>query len=97
MSLVREPDKPKREKHKCVPIHGEFGRYTVDSRSAAKKGREEAYIVDVLAVEETNVGTIIGTCPCKGWQVRKTCSHLDDAKEEHARIVAAKLAEEMGF
>ena len=98
MALVREQaKKPDRVKHKVVPIHGEFGRYMVNSASAAKKGREEAYIVDVLEVEETNVGPITGTCACKGWQVRKTCSHLDDAKEEHERIVAKQQAEEMGF
>jgi len=98
MPLAREPEpkKPEREKHKCVPIHGEFGRYMVDSRSAAKKGREEAYVVDVLATEETNAGTITGTCSCKGWQVRKVCSHVLDAKEEHIRLVT-ELADQMGF
>lgn len=91
--LVRQtsspsPPKPKkpREPHVCTPIIGEFGRYTVPSRS-----EEGDYIVDVLAEEETSVGKIIGTCPCKGWSVRKTCSHLDDAKIEHAKREAEKL------
>lgn len=95
MPLARQQSspkpKPERIPHKCVPIHGEFGRFTVDSRSAAKKGDEEAYIVDVLAVEETNVGPVTGTCPCKGWSVRKTCSHVVDATAEHARLLAAGL------
>jgi hypothetical protein len=94
MPLVRQispSSKPERIPHKCVPIHGEFGRYTVDSASAAKKGKEEAYIVDVLIEEETNAGTIVGTCPCKGWSVRKTCTHLVDAKAEHERLQIEKL------
>ncbi len=92
MPLERLPSpkqKPERIPHKCIPVHGEFGRYTVNSASAAKKGLEEAYIVDVLAKEETNAGEVVGTCPCKGWQVRKECSHLDDAREEHLRRLAA--------
>lgn len=91
MPLLREKPKPEREPHKCIPIKGEFGRYMVASASAAKEGKEEAYIVDVLIEEETNVGMIVGTCPCKGWQVRKTCSHLRDATAEHTRLEAEKL------
>jgi hypothetical protein len=91
MSLAREQPKIEREPHRVVPIHGEFGRYTVNSRSAAKKGHEEAYIVDVLAVEETNVGPVTGTCPCKGWSVRKTCSHLIDAMQFHEQLAVEKL------
>lgn len=99
MGLVRQPpQKPKREPHKCIPIKGEFGRYTVNSRSAAKAGHEEAYIVDVLAVEETEShGKVVGTCPCKGWSVRKTCTHLDDAKIEHEKYVAGVAADALGF
>jgi hypothetical protein len=104
MGLVRQPNqpsskpKPERERHKCTPIKGEFGRYTVPSRSAAKEGHEEAYIVDVLAKEETEThGTVVGTCPCKGWQVRKTCSHLDDARLEHEQVVARQASEALGF
>lgn len=89
MPLIRQkPPKPPREPHECVPIVGEFGRYYVKSRSAAKKGDDEAYTVDVLAEEHTDShGLVTGTCPCKGWSVRKTCSHLDDAKIEHERRV----------
>lgn len=96
MPLVRQPSpKPKREPHKCVPIVGEFGRFTVDSRSAAKAGHEEAYIVDVLEKEQTVAhGEVTGTCGCKGFSVRGTCSHLVDAKAEHERIIAA---EKLGF
>lgn len=97
--MVRQPpSKPKREPHKCIPIKGEFGRYTVNSRSAAKAGHEEAYIVDVLAVEEIEShGKVTGTCPCKGWQVRKTCSHLTDAIAEHEKYVATEAAGKLGF
>lgn len=85
--------KPPRERHECIPIHGEHGRFTVKSASAAKKGHDEAYIVDVLAVEETNAGAVTGTCPCKGWSVRKTCSHLVDARAKHDEL----MAEALGF
>lgn len=103
MGLVRQSQpsskpKPERERHKCTPIKGEFGRYTVPSRSAAKDGHDEAYIVDVLATEETEShGKVVGTCPCKGWQVRKTCSHLDDARLEHEEHVAKAAADALGF
>lgn len=97
MPLQRQSSpKPEREPHKCVPIKGEFGRYTVNSRSAAKAGHEEAYIVDVLAVEDTDKGPVTGTCPCKGWSVRKTCSHLVDATAEHARLEQEKVTA-LGF
>lgn len=98
-SSVSPPTK-QREPHECIPIHGEFGRYTVKSASAAKKGLEECYIVDVLAVEETNTGTVTGTCGCKGWSVRKTCSHVQDAMVEHRKLQMTlfdQRAEEMGF
>lgn len=81
------PSKPERIPHECVPVPGEFGRYYVKSRSAAKQGKDETYIVDVL--EEGGYHgdgeSIVGICPCKGYQVRKTCTHLDDAKAEHER------------
>jgi hypothetical protein len=96
MALVREEKKP-REKHAVTPIHGEFGRYSVNSSSAAKKGLDEAYVVDVLAVEETNQGKITGTCGCKGWQVRKTCSHLTDAREFHETSATVTQAAKLGF
>ena len=100
MALIRksdtEPPKPARKKHTVTPIVGEFGRYTVNSHSMAARGQEGAYIVDVLEEEETATGKVIGTCACKGWQVRKTCSHLEDARETHKDVVA-KQAEEMGF
>lgn len=82
---------PKKFQHKAIPIVGEFGRYTVDSRSAMKLGREEAYIVDVLEVEDTNVGRVAGTCPCKGWRIRKDCTHLQAARIEHQKAVASQL------
>lgn len=97
MGLVREPAKKEREKHAVTPIHGEFGRYSVNSESAAKKGLDEAYVVDVLAEEETNQGKVTGTCGCKGWQVRKTCSHLADAKEYHERVATVTQAASLGF
>lgn len=97
MGLLREQTtKKERPKHTVTPIHGEFGRYTVNSFSAAKKGQDENYVVDVLAQEETNVGLITGTCPCKGWQVRKTCSHLEDAREAHKQVEKDQ-AGRMGF
>jgi hypothetical protein len=89
MGLVMKP-LPVHLRHDCVPVPGEFGRYYVNSRSAEKKGLDEKYIVDVLAEEHTNAGIVIGVCPCKGWQVRKNCSHLIDAKHEHARLELAK-------
>jgi hypothetical protein len=99
MPLVRQPtQKPPREPHECVPIKGEFGRYYVPSRSAAKAGHEEGYVVDVLAKEQTDThGEVVGTCPCKGWSVRKTCTHLDDAKIKHEKVVAKQRADELGF
>jgi hypothetical protein len=82
MGLIRDkPAEKAREKHAVTPIHGEFGRYSVNSASAAKKGLDEAYVVDVLATEDTAQGKVTGTCGCKGWQVRKTCSHLTDARQ----------------
>lgn len=83
----------KRERHECIPIHGEHGRYTVKSASAAKKGHDEAYIVDIFEREPTNAGEVLGTCGCKGWSVRKTCSHLVDARAKHDEL----SAEAMGF
>lgn len=62
--------------HVVRAVAGEPGRYWVDSHSFPG----EWYIVDVLEVEPTNAGHIRGTCGCKGWQVRKTCSHLTDAR-----------------
>lgn len=105
MGLNRLPilpsSKPERIPHKCVPIAGEFGRYTVASASAAKAGKEEAYIVDVLAEEQTEThGLVTGTCGCKGWSVRKTCSHVVDAKEEHRKLALElidRAAANMGF
>jgi hypothetical protein len=105
MPLVRQNQnqpsskpKPEREPHECVPIKGEFGRYYVKSRSAAKAGLDEAYTVDVLAKEQTDShGEVVGTCPCKGWQVRKTCTHLDDARIKHETVVAKQAAEAIGF
>lgn len=92
MPLVRSlPAKKPREPHECIPIIGERGRFLVKSASAKKEGKDEGYVVDVLEVEDTNVGPVTGTCPCKGWSVRKTCSHLDDAKAEFARLEAAAL------
>lgn len=96
MSLSRStpsPSKSKRERHECIPIKGEHGRFTVRSRSAAKEGKDEAYICDIFAVEETNVGEILGTCPCDGWRYRKSCSHLDDARAKHEEL----MAEALGF
>ena len=89
MGLKRkQPEKP--PEHECVPVPGEFGRYYVKSRSAAAEGKDEKYIVDVLIEEHTNAGIVTGTCQCKGWQVRKTCSHLKDAHREHARLELIK-------
>jgi len=97
MALVRQAEKPEREKHHVTPIAGEFGRYVVNSRSAAKKGKDEVYVVDVLAEEQTAGGKVVGTCPCRGWQIRKTCSHLDDCKAYHAAIGVHEKATELGF
>jgi hypothetical protein len=97
MALVRQEEKPPREKHHVTPIAGEFGRYFVNSKSAAKKGKDEGYVVDVLATEETAGGRVTGTCPCRGWQIRKTCSHLDDSREYHEAIGVHEKATELGF
>jgi hypothetical protein len=61
-----------RKLHKVEPVSGEPGRYYVDSASL-KLAR--AYIVDVLE----------GTCPCKGFSVRKHCTHLLDATDVHEK------------
>ena len=80
---LKRTSKPPPPRHNCVPVPFEEGRYYVESRSTPG----ETYIVDVLAEEETADFRIIkGTCPCKGWQIRKVCSHLTDAKEEHLRL-----------
>lgn len=101
MALIREDSSGKtpkpRVKHKCIPIKGEFGRYFVPSASAAKDGKDEGYYVDVLAVEDTNYGPVTGTCPCKGWSVRKTCSHVRDATDEHWKLISAGKAAELGL
>jgi hypothetical protein len=99
MALVREQSKPKeREKHAVTPIHGEWGRYSINSASAAKKGLDEVYIVDVLEENETLAhGKITGTCGCKGYQVRGTCSHLVDAKEFHEKVASVAQAATLGF
>lgn len=85
MPLIRRNlnnPKPPRQPYKVVAILGEFGRYFVPSASAP----DEGYNVDVLEEEHTKShGLVKGTCPCKGWSVRKTCTHLDDAKAEHER------------
>lgn len=83
--------KPPREPHECIPIIGERGRFMVKSASAAKRGEDEGYIVDIFEVEQTNIGPVTGTCPCKGWSVRKTCSHLDDSRDKFAAMEAAAL------
>ena len=70
-------------KHKCLQVPHEFGRYQVESASAPG----EHYLVDVLAVEETEFGKVLGTCPCEGWKYRKNCSHLVDAMAEHERRI----------
>lgn len=97
MGLVRINEKA-REPHTVTPIHGEWGRYTVPSRSAAKKGEHENYIVDVLAEEETNThGKVTGVCPCKRWQIFKICSHLIDAREYHEKVATVTQAAGLGF
>jgi hypothetical protein len=60
-----------RARHICIPVPGEFGRYQVESASAPG----EHYYVDVIS----------GECPCRGWEIRKHCSHLDDSKDEHEK------------
>lgn len=55
----------KEPSHKVEEIKGEPHRFQVESKSAP----DEHYIV---CLEDF-------TCPCKGWSVRKWCSHLDDA------------------
>jgi hypothetical protein len=99
MALVRDDQaKPQREPHHVTPVAGEFGRYVVNSRSAAKKGKDEVYIVDVLAEDVTAGGEkVVGTCPCRGYQIRKTCSHLDDCRAYHAAIGVHEKATELGF
>jgi hypothetical protein len=87
-----------REETTVIPVHGEWGRYTINSRSAAKKGQDEVYIVDVLEEHVHNDGEkAIGVCPCKGFQIRRKCSHLDDAREYHEKVATARQASELGF
>lgn len=62
----------KRPHHKIEPVPGEPGRYYSDS---ASEELERAYIVDVME----------GTCPCKGFSVRKHCTHLLDATDVHEK------------
>jgi hypothetical protein len=62
-----------------------------------KWGLDEAYIVDIFAEEDTSIGRVTGTCPCKGWRIRKDCSHLKDAREEHAKRETAVAAIRLGF
>ena len=62
-----------RERHKCLQVPHEFGRYQVESASAPG----EHYITDVIS----------GECPCKGFEIRGHCSHLDDSKDEHERRI----------
>jgi hypothetical protein len=75
MSKTREP-------HTVVPVPGETGRFHVES--ATTPG--EWYLVDISEHEQTSLGTVCGTCQCKGWSVRKRCSHLDDARQHHADL-----------
>lgn len=65
-------------RHIIEPVPGEPGRFYVDSRS---EKLERAYIVEPAAVEDTNVGKVVGICPCKGWSIHKHCSHVDDARD----------------
>lgn len=105
MALKRDPDypmleppNPPRRKHKVTPIIGEYGRYMVDSHSMLKRGKEGAYIVDLFEKEQTDQGAIVtGTCACKGWQIRKTCSHLIDAQEVHQTVYAKEQSEDIGL
>lgn len=75
---------PKRgARHLIEPVPGEPGRFYAESSSAPG----EHYLVDINEVEETNAGPVTGTCQCKGWSVRKTCSHLDDARVYNDRFL----------
>lgn len=74
--------KKPRQPHAVEPINGEPGRFRVESSSTPG----EWYTVDI-AEEHQDPGSgakYYGTCPCKGWSVRKRCSHLDDARQCHA-------------
>jgi hypothetical protein len=55
----------KERTHEVQEIKGEPHRFQVESSTAPG----EHYVV---CLEDF-------TCPCKGWSVRKWCSHLDDA------------------
>ncbi len=55
----------KQYSHHVEEIKGEPHRFRVESASAPG----EHYVVDLETFE----------CPCKGWSVRKWCSHLSDA------------------
>lgn len=72
------PKQKARRFHLVEPVPGEAGRFYVDSFGDKE---ERAYIVEPAAVEETNGGKVIGTCPCKGWQIHKHCSHIDHARD----------------
>lgn len=80
--------KKPREPHNVRPIEGEPGRFWVESSSAPGEG----YNVDISEQHVADDGTkYYGTCPCKGWSVRKRCTHLDDARQAHADLVDAAI------
>jgi hypothetical protein len=64
---------------KLDPIPGEPTRYNVHSRTT----EGDLYTVDVVE----------GTCPCEGFKYRKTCSHLREAREFHARFSCSHYLE----
>lgn len=80
MRLTRNgaPNRKARRFHLVEPVPGEHGRFFVDSFS---EKQERAYVCEPAAVEETNIGKVIGTCACVGWSIHKRCSHIDDARD----------------
>lgn len=67
--------------HKVEPIEGEKRRYRVESTSHPG----EHYVVDINEEHQADDGTkSYGTCGCKGWSIRKKCTHIDDSRQFHA-------------
>lgn len=71
MALLRRTPSPPKTRHHIVPHDN--GTYIVESRSAPG----EHYVVDVSGVRI--IVKQWPTCPCKGFSVRKDCTHVHDA------------------
>jgi hypothetical protein len=71
VALLRRKPSPPNTRHVITPHDN--GTYLVESKSAPG----EYYVVDVSGVKI--VVKQWPTCPCKGYSVRKDCTHVHDA------------------